>query len=261
MAANKFEKKIKDKLEKRTIKPSADAWNKLSHRLENQEEKRNNKAFWWLGIAASIIGVLLVVTQVFKNDSGEHVAPQIVVTPELVKQDDISTGSITADKIANEKVEPIEEISEDIKSKEANQSNQIQKKPTVIKPNLIKETTRIVEEKDVQTTKETHVEPVKIISEKLTLEEQKIKEVIAQVKTLKDGKNQVTENEIEALLIEAQNEIKLKRLYNESTKKVDALTLLQDVEDELDQSFRDQVFKALKENFITVKTAVAQRND
>ncbi|WOD44326.1 hypothetical protein [Hwangdonia lutea] len=251
MAANRFEKNIKDKLEKRTISPSDDAWHKLSGRLENHEKKRNNKSFWWLGIAASVIGVLLVVTQVFKNESVEQNTPQIVVTPEVIKQD-------KTDKIASEN---IEDVSEDIKIEEGNQPNQIQKKSTVIHTNSIKETTLVAEEKDIQNTKETHVEPVKIIPEKLTLEEQKIQEVIAQANTLKNDENQVTENEIEALLIEAQNDIKLKRLYNESTKKVDALALLQDVENELDESFRDKVFKALKENFITVKTAVAQRND
>ncbi|WP_034043450.1 hypothetical protein [Wocania ichthyoenteri] len=251
MAPNKFEKNIKDKLEKRTIKPSADAWSKLSNRLENQEEKRSNKSFWWLGIAASIIGVLLVITQVFKNESVEQITPQIVDTPEVVKQDEIH-------KIASES---IEEVLEEIKLKEDKQSIQIQKKSIIIKPNLTKEKNLIAKEKPIQSIKENTVESVKIVSEKLTLEEQKIQEVIAQVKTIKDGENQVTENEIEALLAEAQKDIKLKRLYNKSTKKVDALALLQDVEYELDQSFRDKVFKALKENFITVKTAVAQRND
>lgn len=254
MAPNKFDKNIKDKLEKRTIKPSADAWSKLSNRLENQEEKRSNKSFWWLGIAASIIGVLLVITQVFKNESVEQITPQIVVTPEVVKQD-------TTNKIASDNIENIEEASGEIKLKEDKQSNQIQKTTTIMKPNLTEGTILIVEEKTIQSLKENIVESVKIVSEKLTLEEQKIQEVIAQVDALKDGENQVTENEIEALLAEAYKEIKLKRLYNESTKKIDALALLQDVEYELDQSFRDKVFKALKENFITVKTAVAQRND
>ena len=254
MEPNKFEKNIKEKLEKRTIKPSADAWNKLSNRLENQEEKRNNKSFWWLGIAASIIGVLLVVTQVFKNEPVEQITPQIVVTPEVVKQDE-------ADKIISDNIKNIEEVSEEIKLKEDNQSNQVPKKSTVVKPNLTKETILIAEDKSSQNIKENTIESVKIVSEQLTLEEQKIQEVIAQVNTLKNDENQVTENEIEALLTEAQKDIKLKRLYNESTKNVDALALLQDVEYELDQSFRDKVFKALKENFITVKTAVAQRND
>ena len=50
-------------------------------------------------------------------------------------------------------------------------------------------------------------------------------------------------------------------MFNESTGVVNAHALLQDVEDDLEQSFRSKVFQALKENYITVKTAVAQRNN
>ena len=35
---------------------------------------------------------------------------------------------------------------------------------------------------------------------------------------------------------------------------------LTEVEDELDQSFRDQIFDSLKEGFLKVRTAVADRN-
>ncbi|MFD1615501.1 hypothetical protein [Gelatiniphilus marinus] len=255
MAVNKFENNIKDKLEKRTLKPSADAWSKLYSRLENQEEKPSNKSFWWLGIAASIIGVLLVVTQVFKNEPLEHLTPQIVVTPEVVTPDETHTT-------ANINVKNIEEASEEIKIKEAKKSNQIKKKSTVIIPNLTKESILIAKEKAITTIKKGNAaESVKIVSENSAFQKHKIQEIIAQANTLKNNENQVAESEIETLLTQAQKDITLKRLNNENTKKIDALVLLQDVEDELDQSFREKVFKALKENFITVKTAVAQRND
>jgi len=41
---------------------------------------------------------------------------------------------------------------------------------------------------------------------------------------------------------------------------VDANALLQDVEAELQDSFRTRVFETLKSTFKTVKTAVADRN-
>ena len=43
MAPIKFEEQLKEKLEQRTIQPSQDAWNKLNDRLDNVEEKQNNK--------------------------------------------------------------------------------------------------------------------------------------------------------------------------------------------------------------------------
>ncbi len=253
MAPIKLEENIKEKLEKRTLKPSVSAWGKLSERLENQEEKRNNKAFWWLGIAASVIGVLFIGTQFLKNEPFEKVVLEVIVTPEIIKEEE-------KQKIANEEVNLVEKRSEEINLKEA-KSNKIKKKSEAIKLNLAKEVFTIAEEKNSSQLKKERIELVKIVSKNGAIEEQKIQEVIAQINDLKDANNQVTEQEIDALLASAQKEIKLKRLYNESTKKVDALALLQDVEEELDQSFRTKVFKALKESFITVKTAVAQRND
>jgi len=58
MAPIKFEDKLKDKLESRSLQPSEDAWNTLANKLDKEEEKNNNTRFWWLGIAASIIGVI-----------------------------------------------------------------------------------------------------------------------------------------------------------------------------------------------------------
>ncbi len=65
MAPIKFEEHIKDKLEKRRIEPSDKAWSKLSEKLDEHEGKSNNKMFWWLGIAASLVGVFLITTLIF----------------------------------------------------------------------------------------------------------------------------------------------------------------------------------------------------
>ena len=42
---------------------------------------------------------------------------------------------------------------------------------------------------------------------------------------------------------------------------VDAVALLNEVEVELDQSFRDQIFDRLKTGFMKVRTALADRNN
>ena len=89
----------------------------------------------------------------------------------------------------------------------------------------------------------------------------KLQEVVAKVQELKKANNTVSEAEINALLDQAQKEIALHKLYNESTKKVDANALLQDVEADLEQSFRDRAFKAIKLGYNYVKTTVAERNN
>ena len=71
----------------------------------------------------------------------------------------------------------------------------------------------------------------------------------------------VSSEEIEALLVAAQKEITMQKLFNDATKTVDADALLRSVEDDLEQSFRDKVFTAIKSGYESVRTAVAERNN
>jgi replicative DNA helicase len=71
----------------------------------------------------------------------------------------------------------------------------------------------------------------------------------------------VTDAEIDNLLKQAEREILREHLYNETTRIVDANALLQDVEDDLEQSFRTKVFEGLKSSYKTVLTAVTERNN
>ncbi len=95
----------------------------------------------------------------------------------------------------------------------------------------------------------------------LTQEELKIIEVVAEIKQLQAKESSVSDEEIDSLLKQAQREILKQRIYDETTRTVNADALLQDVEVELDQSFRDKVFGALKSSYKSVKTAVAERRN
>ena len=50
-------------------------------------------------------------------------------------------------------------------------------------------------------------------------------------------------------------------MYDESTKTVDATSLLESVEDDLEQSFREKVLNALQSSYETVRVAVTERNE
>ena len=71
---------------------------------------------------------------------------------------------------------------------------------------------------------------------------------------------EVTDAEVDSLLHKAQEDILRQRLFNRDNT-VDAMALLTEVEEELDQSFRDQIFQSLKAGFLKVRTAVADRNN
>ena len=251
MAPIKFDEHIKEKLEGRNIQPSNQAWNKLSERLEAQEKNKNYKGYWWLGIAASVIGVLFVVSQFFNNDIKIETTPKVVENPVIIKEDSNMQIANEVDKNDAIKIENVEKTTNTIKLK----TESLIKINQVNEPVVVATTQNInKEEKDIA------VKPLEIIKENLSFEEQQIKDVVAKVQSMESNNKIITDADIDALLEQAQKEIRLNKL--ETTGVVDANVLLQDVEADLNESsFRTRVFEALKSNFNSVKTAIAQRND
>ncbi|MEP5339230.1 MAG: hypothetical protein ABJL44_16170 [Algibacter sp.] len=254
MAPIKFEENIKKKLENRVIEPSVGAWNTLSDRLETENKKRTIKSFWWLSIAASIVGVLFITTQFLSNNSdGDHIQ-DIVIEPEIKKTE--VKEIVVQENITNERKITLK------KSSESTHSNKVIETPILRKDIKVAKYDAVAKQ-DVETQlKKERIEKTRVVTPSaLTFEEQKIQEVAAQINALDESKNLVTDQSIEALLQKAQREIALEKLYNDSTRIVDAKLLLESVEQDLDESFRNKVFEALKANYNKVKTAVAQRND
>jgi len=270
MAPIKFDDNIKDKLEKRTLQPSNDAWDTLSNRLNTNDKKNSKSLFFYIGIAASIVGVLFVTTQFFNTSEDNTITPQIVNT-EIDNENEVlntsrDSESITTASEANQiqKQEDAEVLNNQLSStikNEPNIANVSEEKNAIIKTKKAiindfkpKESIAIVDAK-------TNNEVQAVAINKLTLEEVKVMDVVNQIKALDMDGTAVTNQEIEALLKQAEKDILKQRIYNETTRTVDADALLQDVEMDLDQSFRTKVFEALKSRYKTVKTAVAERNN
>ena len=76
---------------------------------------------------------------------------------------------------------------------------------------------------------------------------------------MENTSQEVTDAEVDSLLRAAQRQILTDKLFADSGS-VDAMSLLAEVEDELDESFRDQIFDALKSGYLKLRTAVADRN-
>jgi hypothetical protein len=85
--------------------------------------------------------------------------------------------------------------------------------------------------------------------------------VAAEIKNLETKAGMASDEEIERLLKQAEKDITKQRLQKGNTMTVSAQSLLQDVEADLDHSFRSKVFDALISSYKTVRTAVAERND
>ncbi|MEZ4798026.1 MAG: hypothetical protein R2785_12760 [Flavobacteriaceae bacterium] len=265
MAPIKFEEQLKEKLEKRSLQPSKDAWNRLSDRLDKAEGKQSHKGFWWLGIAAAIVGVLLAITFVFKSNTN-IIEPTIVDTE---KENVIDTEVIENKEVLKENSPHVAEQKDKVEPENIQQSDSkttIDKTP--LKTLVNKKQDALIKEKEPEITAIAEVntkDVAKQDSEKkaevLSFEDQKVKDVVAQIQQLQKDNKEVTAEEIDALLEAAQKEITMQKLYDEATNKVDANALLQSVEDDLEQSFRAKVFEAIKSGYESVKTAVAERNN
>lgn len=250
MAPIKFDKHVKEKLEKRTIKPSSDAWDRLSQRLDAVDKDEKKASYWWLGVAASVIGIVFIVTPFFK-DTSKGEGNDVVKNPNHIEEVKLTQEPKTLEA----EVKEVVTLKEQVDTKALEIVDTI-KEVDIRKSSITIVTNNVTAEKQQDITPTNEVENVS-----LTFEEQKIQEVVAQVRNLKEKNNNVSDAEIDALLKRAQQEIAFKKLYDQNTGIVDANALLQDVEEELDKSFRTKVFEALKKSYGTVKTAVAQRND
>lgn len=258
MAPIKFEDNLKEKLEQRKLQPSITAWKTLQERLDANNDNKSNKTFWWLGIAASFVGILIITT-VFFNKSIQQTAEPILVDIEDVNIQNTDNNNLN--KLVQEVA--VEELKIEKVLPKSN-ANTLNKKPILQKLQQ-KEKLIIIDIKEaiVQTDikEEEQITEKANVTKALTFEDIKLQEVVAQIQDLKKNNQTVSDIDIDALLDQAQKEIALKKLYSESTKTVDADALLQDVEADLEQSFRDRVFKALKAGYKEVRTAVAERNN
>ena len=256
MEPNRFDQEIKNKLDKRVIAPSRDAWDTLSKRLDVQVERRNNRSYWWLGLAASIVGVLFVVNQFRDKEQNVVDSPKVVVAPN----DDLNVENVKSEKQYN-----ITEKTSGIEQAEISDEYEAIEKPNFKEDLSLRNSDRAVAETSKgKTTELTEGKPISGITaseEVLTFEEQKIEDVVAQVQALKDENMVVSEADLDALLISAQKEITLNKLAQEAEGRVDANALLESVEQELDQSFRGKVLEAIKTSYNSVKTAIATRNE
>lgn len=265
MAPIKFEDKLKDKLENRSLQPSSDAWNTLADRLDKEDKKNNKIRFWWIGIAASIVGVILVTTQFYKNTPAVEVevSPIIVDTEIEVKNNaklieaPVIINEIVSNSVENkDNVEVVNTV--EVASVSNVKTTEVQKQTDKDKATLQIEESQNV----VASLGETKAEindniPVKILSS----EELKVIEVVDIIKQLQANESSVSDKEIDSLLKQAQREILRQKIFDEATRTVSADALLQDVEEELVHSFRDKVYEALKSSYNSVKTAVAERRN
>ncbi|MGB5434466.1 MAG: hypothetical protein WBM98_01145 [Maribacter sp.] len=247
MEVDKFEKHIKEELHRREINPSEAAWEKLSGQLPKAEHRKSKK-FLWYGVAASFIGMVLIASIYFGNDTEPiNAGVEVVDAPKEV---DIMLQKEEVLSEQNEEEEQLVEVEKEVNKVKVKIANK--KVFSVINNNSAMAASHESDKND---------KDFKDIDSKTDqLLDAKIAEIVAQVNLLENNNLHVTDVEVDSLLRMAQQEILTDKAFSQEGK-VDAMALLTEVEDELNQSFREQIFRNLKDRFFKARTAVTFNNN
>ncbi|MGB7843280.1 MAG: hypothetical protein WBL21_10840, partial [Salinimicrobium sp.] len=222
----KFEKQAREQLQKREIKPSADSWERLEQRLDGKQDEKGFN-LWWIGAVAAVAVVFFFLGTFFGNDEVTQQIPVIVETASEEAQEKLPQENVSTQKeeirLASEEVKPEPE-----KVQKMKQTQQLPQQNS-------QEALAVVSEKPEMKT------PSEETSEMAFSEPEKIQEQASEEKKIP---LEVNDAEIEALLMLASAEIEADPAYAQST--VNAKELLNEVEYELEESFRDKVFEVIK---------------
>lgn len=252
MAQNKIESQIREKLNAREIQPSAPAWDRLDAMLSIAEVKKTKHSFFsfkYIGIAASV-AVFATVGLFLFNQNGTKSNPQNAVVGTETKNDTV------VNKIKNDKLP----IVESYKQNEAVVTLNVQ--PTSENQQLTNNNKGVSIIRQEKNNQKTNSNKNQIIKGK-TIEYQNLSSV-----AVKDVPKVIQQNEIvivkqtqsDKALIADINKTTLQTAKTKSTIKVNAQSLLSQVDDEVELSFREKVFTKVNKNYQEVKVAFVNRN-
>ncbi len=255
MGQLKFEKKFREKLNEREIEPKSKSWEELSARLDS-EEKSKNPIFWWIGIAASIVGGIFILSLAFINDPVAESNNLVDKPSEEILKDPYNKPTEET-LVASEETEKAA-ISEKAAKNSEGKNTAVQN--SGFTTNKGSGTSLASAEKKKNVIKEDLVFASKEAPE-VDTGSSVLEEGVAELSYEENKSGEVTNAEVDALLAEASSQLNKSRTQKAFSEKITANDLLWDVEMELEASFREKVFEVVKDGFIKARTAVANRNN
>ena len=88
-----------------------------------------------------------------------------------------------------------------------------------------------------------------------------VNDLISKVQEQQNSGVAYSDAEIDKLLRDAQRDIISEKMFDRERNTISAEALLYEVEEELDPSFRDRIFEALKDGFMKAREAIVSRNN
>ena len=255
MEPNKLETQIKEKLNSREIQPTEMAWDRLDAMLSVSEEKKTKRFPFltskFIGIAASVLVFLSVGLYFINQENTDIKVEESIVVKEEIK-------SNTSEENNNE-VKEINSITVQSQEQVASTTNN---KPQTInhKPQTINKKSSQSFNQNNQNNQKTTVNP--IINKNKEIEYLGNGDVaqkdLPRIETRKEIVVSKPNNvNVDDLLASVESESKNTK---KPSVKVNANTLLSQVDGELEQSFRQKAINKISRNYQEVKLALANRN-
>ncbi|MEN2415454.1 hypothetical protein [Flavobacterium mesophilum] len=240
MEPNNFEKDFREKLNQREIEPSNKAWDRLDAMLSVAEEKKTiqltsekKSSKKWLYIAASVVGFLLVGTFFFNQKENAVEAPTNSVVVKDAQKDSVEKPILNNIDASKTEIAVSENQSKESLNQTAKINNQKVDKISKNVSNQIAESSIII---------------------KNNQEKQSNNNQTAVAETSK-------KESVDQLLETAENKVVAENSAKPKAKiKVNANDLLNQVDGELEESFREKVITKVNKNYQSVKVALANRN-
>ena len=231
MEQNSFENQIKEKLENRSITPSNQAWSRLNEMLPVSDEPKRN--FKWMFLAASFIGFISVAI-FFQRQPNELVGadkPKIPIENIIAPRTENTISKSGSLGIISDKVNPEKEI-----VKVESKINQKKNNQAIISENNgveINSKTNLDDGISNGTQKPINFKEQTQISFQLIAHESNSLDQIVPKNELDDTSNQI---------------------------RVNANSLLSQVENELNLTFRQKVIIKIAKNYKATKEILVARN-
>lgn len=225
MEPNKIDTQIKEKLNNRTITPSAPSWDRLEAMLNSTENEKAKPNYNWLAIAAAVV-VIFGLGMLYTT------------TPTSNPLNDNSSSIVAVNESKNISAAPSATIAVEKQSPILVQTNS----------NKINEKTIITEEKPIQELESIQ----KIVAQEIATNPK-----ASPPANYKYISPESLLNEIQTGQKAITNNIKT---VSKNKIKINAASLLTGIEKELDSVYRETTLDKLNKNFNKIKTVIANRN-
>lgn len=248
MEPNKLETQIKEKLSSREIQPTEIAWDRLDAMLSVSEEKKTKRFPFltskFIGIAASVLVFLSVGLYFINQENTDIKVEESVVVKEEIKTNTSEENTTEVEEINSITVQSEEQVAV----------------TTNNKPQTINKKSSQSFNQNIQNNQKATVNP--IINKNKEIEYLGNGDVaqkdLPRIETRKEIVVSKPNNvNVDDLLASVENESKNTK---KPSVKVNANTLLSQVDGELEQSFRQKAINRISRNYQEVKLALANRN-